>query len=143
MAEMTYEQKIKTYVRVAIILAVVTSVEVALTFVPHAEQPMKAIVTMGIVLLSCSKAFFVAYYYMHLNHEQKWTKIVAAAPLGMLLYTAALIADMPSRPESRYVGEEPRLNVYPTNEVIEQQKARKAESKRAATEATEEGQAWE
>lgn len=126
MAAQSYDEKIKTYIKVAVILAVITVVEVGLTFVPHDVQPMKTIITMAIVLLSCSKAFFVAYYYMHLNHEQKWTKIVAGIPVIMLIYTAALIADMPFRPESRYVGEQERTSAYPTTNVIELQKTKEA-----------------
>ncbi|NCN42646.1 cytochrome C oxidase subunit IV family protein [bacterium] len=114
MAALTYDEKIKTYIKVAIILAVITVVEVGLTFVPHAEQPMKTIITMAIVALSCSKAFFVAYYYMHLNHEKPWTIWVAASPLCILIYVGALIADTPSRPISIYEAEPARGVVYPT-----------------------------
>jgi hypothetical protein len=119
MAALSYEEKIKTYIRVAITLGIITIVEVGLTFVPHDEQPMKFIITMAIVLLSCSKAFFVGYYYMHLNHEKKWTKIVAVAPLCMVVFTGALIADLPVRPISRYVAEPERGEMYPTKESLE------------------------
>jgi|GEM_PF-1630602 len=121
MADLSYSEKVKLYIKVAVVLGVITVVEVALTFLPHATQPMKTIVTMGIVALSCSKAFFVAYYYMHLNHEKRWTKIVAGIPVIMLVYTAALIADMPYRPESAYAVEAPRALVYPTTSIIEAQ----------------------
>ena len=123
----SYQEKIKLYIRVAVILAVITVVEVALTFVPHSEQPMKTIITMLIVLLSCSKAFFVAYYYMHLNHEHKWTRWVAASPVIILLYAAALLADTPNRPVGTYVGEPKRGLVYPDKAALE---LREAEAKK-------------
>lgn len=140
-AEEAYNNKIKTYIRVAIILAIVTAVEVALTFVPHDEQPMKTIITLAIVSLSCSKAFFVAYYYMHLNHEKPWTKWVAASPLCMLLYVGFLVADAPDRPQSVYEGEPARGVMYPTEASI------KADNEAAAIEASgateDEGGEWE
>ena len=111
--KMSYQDKLKIYLRVAVILAVITAVEVGLTFIPHHEQPMKTIVTLLIVSLSCSKAFFVAYYYMHLNHEHKWTKIVAASPIVILIYAAALIADTPNHPVNAYVGAPARGVNYP------------------------------
>ncbi len=124
---MSYQEKIKIYIRVAWILAVITVVEVGLTFIPHHEQPMKTIVTLLIVGLSCSKAFFVAYYYMHLNHEHKWTKIVAASPVVILIYAAALISDTPNRPVDLYVGEPARGVIYPDTK-----SAAEAHSKKAA-----------
>lgn len=116
MAELTYDEKIKTYLKIAVVLAVITVVEVGLTFVPHAQQPMKTIITFLIVALSCSKAFFVAYYYMHLNHEKKWTIWVAASPLVIIIFAVALIADTPSRPISVYEAEPARGVVYPSGD---------------------------
>jgi caa(3)-type oxidase subunit IV len=125
--KMSYQEKLKIYLRVAVILAVITAVEVGLTFIPHHDQPMKTIVTLLIVSLSCSKAFFVAYYYMHLNHEHKWTKIVAASPVVILIYAAALIADTPNRPVDVYVGEPARGVLYP-----DAKSAHEAHSKKSA-----------
>jgi caa(3)-type oxidase subunit IV len=146
----SYEEKVKLYIRVAVILAAITVVEVALTFVPHHEQPMKTIITMLIVLLSCSKAFFVAYYYMHLNHEHKWTKIVAASPVIILLYAAALIADTPNRPVDTYVGAPKRGVMYPDKAAMELKEAeakKKAEAKKSDPLAdeldAEESDGWE
>ncbi|MEO5667300.1 MAG: cytochrome C oxidase subunit IV family protein [Bdellovibrionota bacterium] len=115
----SYQEKLKIYLRVAAVLAVITAIEVSLTFVPHHDQPMKTFITMLIVAFSCSKAFFVAYYYMHLNHEHKWTKIVAASPIVILIYAAALIADTPSRPMYQYFGEHARGVMYPTRTAAE------------------------
>ncbi len=113
MASLTYEEKVKTYIKVAFILGAITVVEVLLSTFPHSGQPIKTIVTMAIVTLSCSKAFFVAYYYMHLNHEKKWTIWVAASPVIILIYAGALIADTPSRPVSVYESEPARGIIYP------------------------------
>lgn len=139
--EEAYNAKIKTYIRVAIILAVITAVEVALTFIPHDVQPMKTIITLAIVSLSCSKAFFVAYYYMHLNHEKSWTKWVAASPLCILIYAVFLIADAPARPPSVYQGEPARGVMYPTEASLgAEQEAAAIES---STGADDEGGEWE
>lgn len=130
--KMSYQEKIKIYIRVAVILAVITVVEVGLTFIPHHEQPMKTIVTLLIVSLSCSKAFFVAYYYMHLNHEHKWTKIVAASPIVILIYAAALIADIPNRPVDLYIGEPARGAMYPDKKAAAEAHSKKASETPAA-----------
>jgi caa(3)-type oxidase subunit IV len=142
--KMSYQEKIKVYIRVAVFLAVITVVEVLLTFVPHHEQPMKTIITLLIVSLSCSKAFLVAYYYMHLNHEAKWTKIVAASPVVILLYAAALIADTPNRPVDTYVGEPARGVMYPDKKSLENAASGKAEGTPVADELdAEESDGWE
>ncbi len=146
-AALTYQEKVRTYLRVAYLLGAITVVEVGLTFVPHSEQPMKTIITFLIVALSCSKAFFVGYYYMHLNHEKKWTRIVAASPIVILLYVAALLAEIPHRkPIPEYVGEPARGVVYPTKESLELQKAeqaRKASESSAAAGSEDEEDGWE
>lgn len=142
----SYQEKTKLYLRIAVVLGVITVVEVALTFIPHNEQPMKTIITLLIVALSCSKAFFVAYYYMHLNHEHKWTKIVAASPIIILIYAAALIADTPSRPIDRYVGEPARGVVYPdkTSHKLQQEQKKAQQQDPLADELdAEESEGWE
>jgi len=141
----SYPEKIKLYLRVAVVLAVVTVIEVGLTFVPHSAQPMKTIITLLIVALSCSKAFFVAYYYMHLNHEHKWTRIVAASPILILLYAATLIADTPNRPIDAYVGEPARGVTYPnTNSHELHKETKKAVNDPFADELdAEESEGWE
>lgn len=140
-ATMTSDQKIKGYLKVAGILAIVTVVEVILAAF-EAEGTLKTIITLAIVTLSCSKAFLVAYYYMHLNHEKPWTIWVAASPLVIIIYVAALVADAPQRKASEYIGEPARGVKYPTVQSMQaQDEAAAAEAADGASE--DEGGEWE
>jgi cytochrome c oxidase subunit IV len=98
---MNADQKIKKYIKVAATLTVITVVEltvVILHFLPG------WLITCLVVALSLSKAYLVAWYFMHLNHERIWTRLVALLPLGMVVYAGVLLADQKARPPSQYIG---------------------------------------
>ncbi len=109
---MNADQKIKKYLKIAGVLTIVTVVELAvvvLTFLPP------AVITTLVVVLSLAKAYLVAWYFMHLNHERSWTRIVALLPLGMVVYAGVLLADQKFRPISHYVGEPARIFTPPAD----------------------------
>jgi cytochrome c oxidase subunit 4 len=108
-AVQTYEEKKSLYMKVFWALLVITVVELAVArshFIPHVLK------VFGVVSLSLTKAIVVAWIYMHLNHETRWTKIVAACPVIVLIYVAALVYDSgtdPLRKNSVYIGEPSRV----------------------------------
>lgn len=59
--------KFHLYVQIAMILGVITGIEIALVYLPIA----KALVVTGLVVLSAVKFLYVIFYFMHL----KWDKI--------------------------------------------------------------------
>ena len=64
------------YVRIFIILAVLTAIEVAVAF----TAIPKTVQSLVLVALAVSKAGLVAAYYMHLRAEATLLRIIALAP---------------------------------------------------------------
>jgi caa(3)-type oxidase subunit IV len=92
----------KKYLKVFYALCLFTFLEVLPTFF-EGKIP-KIAMDLWIILFTALKAGFVGYYFMHLEYETKWTKIIAALPLGILFYAAVLMPDTRhSRPVSLYV----------------------------------------
>ena len=108
-ATLTPEEKIKGYIKIFYVLVVVTVLEVAVVMLPLPRILMDTLV----VVLSCGKAAVVGYYYMHLNHETKWLRIVACSPLFMFIYAVTLIPDSAKRPISDYIEQPPRVFLHP------------------------------
>jgi hypothetical protein len=102
---MNAEQKIKKYIKIAITLTVITFTEL-LVVTLHFLPPV--LMTLLVVCLSLTKAYMVAWNFMHLNHERAWTRIVAMLPLGMVVYAGVLLADQKWRPISGYIDQPPR-----------------------------------
>jgi cytochrome c oxidase subunit 4 len=61
------ESKFQIFIQIAMILAVITGIEIVLVYIPMA----KWIITTTLVVLSAVKFMFVIFYFMHL----KWDKI--------------------------------------------------------------------
>jgi len=107
---MNADQKIKKYIKIAVTLTVITVLELAVVYFSFLPSWL---ITLLVVVLSLSKAYMVAWHFMHLNHERAWTRIVAILPLGMVVYAGVLIADQKFRPISTYIGEPARTNPNP------------------------------
>lgn len=85
-----YKGHAKEYIIVFAILTVLTVVEL---FIPG----LKAInhMTKGVLLtvLAAGKAFFVAYFFMHLKEEKPWLKFIAAIPLSAAVFACVLVLE--------------------------------------------------
>ncbi len=103
--ELSYETKVKGYLKVFYILIVITVLEVGVVLI-HLPHLLTTLIVVGLSLL---KAFMVGYYFMHLNHETSWLKFVAVLPACMFFYAAVLIPDVSKRPISIYSPEPPRV----------------------------------
>ncbi|HVL65227.1 MAG TPA: cytochrome C oxidase subunit IV family protein [Actinomycetota bacterium] len=55
-----------TYVKVAVILAIVTAIEVALSYIPGASP---ALIVTGLLVMALAKFVLVALYFMHLRFD--------------------------------------------------------------------------
>lgn len=106
------QEKVRLYFKVFFALFVITLLEVGATFLPGHKMIRDTI----IVILACTKAGAVGYYYyMHLNHEKEWLRIIAVLPIFMLVYAAVLIPDtIHDRPTATYLPMRPR--VFPVHE---------------------------
>ena len=88
-AEHHHKSHTVEYVVVFFVLAILTGLELMIPDL-NTEYKYKAI---GLVGLAVSKAFVVAYFYMHLKEERAWLKIIAAVPISAAVYAAALILE--------------------------------------------------
>ena len=79
------------YVIVAVVLAVITALEIFLALSHILPQGLTTIILIAFTL---SKAALVMMFYMHLRYEAKWYSIMLAFPLFMIvvLFTVVLIA---------------------------------------------------
>ncbi|MBS1985129.1 MAG: cytochrome C oxidase subunit IV family protein [Bdellovibrionales bacterium] len=110
-AHQSPSEKVRLYFKVFFALFVITILEVGATFLPGHKIVRDVI----ICLLASMKAGMVGYYYMHLNHETKWLRIVALLPIFMFVYAAVLMPDAEHhRQASEYLPVHPR--VFPVSE---------------------------
>ncbi len=103
------QAKIRGYMKVFGAMIIITALELAalgLTKVGVSHF----VVTCIVVVLSCSKAFLVGYYFMHLNHETKWLKALAVLPAAVVMYAIVLCLEAPvAQVESPYLPLNPRV----------------------------------
>ncbi len=80
----------KEYIIIFFVLAILTVLELLVPGLQNVTHTNKAVT---LILLALAKAFLVAYSYMHLRHETKWLKFIAAIPLSVALYTLVLVLE--------------------------------------------------
>jgi cytochrome c oxidase subunit 4 len=73
------QSRFHIYVQIAMILAVITGVELLLIFLPFP----RALLVSGLVLLSAVKFLFVIFFFMHL----RWDRVFCTIPffIGLVL----------------------------------------------------------
>jgi cytochrome c oxidase subunit 4 len=76
---------VKTYISVAIVLAIITGVEVATLYVPGIPNPVLVI---SLLLMSAVKFYLVVGFFMHLKYDHQ---IMRALFVGPLIIAAAII----------------------------------------------------
>ena len=92
------ESKFQIYVQIAMLLAVITGVEIVAVYLPFA----KWIIVTSLVVLSTVKFMFVIFYFMHLRWDQPFCTILFFIGLvlagGTAIALMALFAAEASRP---------------------------------------------
>jgi len=76
---------VKTYINVAIVLAIITAVEVASLYIPGIPAPLLVI---SLLAMSAVKFFLVVGFFMHLRYDHP---IMRALFVGPLLIAIAII----------------------------------------------------
>lgn len=76
-----------TYVKVAIILAVVTAIEVGLSYIPNADP---AVVVTGLLVMAVVKFALVALYFMHLRFDNRLFRRLFATGVVLALIVFAV-----------------------------------------------------
>ena len=59
------------YIRIAIILGIITAIEVAIVYIFHEGSPLHGILSPTLIALSAVKFAIVAGFYMHLKFDSK------------------------------------------------------------------------
>jgi cytochrome c oxidase subunit IV len=79
------------YVVVAVVLAVITVLEIALALGHFLPQQLTTVLLIGLTL---SKAALVMLFYMHLKYDTRWYSLVLVFPLFMVmvLFIIVLVA---------------------------------------------------
>jgi len=85
-----YKGHKKEYIIVFVILSVLTVIEL---FIPSMENLTKLIKGTLLTIFAGGKAFFVAYFFMHLKEEKPWLKFIALIPLSALLFAFVLVLE--------------------------------------------------
>ena len=81
----------KQYMKVFVVLFVLTVLEVGVTYVDVARSAM----VLALVGMALTKAVFVALYYMHLASERRVLRLVVGMPLLVFppLYAVVLMTE--------------------------------------------------
>ena len=79
------------YVAVAVVLAVITALEIGLALGHFLSQQLTTVLLIGFTL---SKAALVMLFYMHLKYDTRWYSLVLVFPLFMVvvLFIIVLVA---------------------------------------------------
>lgn len=85
----------KEYLIIFVLLAVLTAIEIWAAEIPGLSKLAKG---SALTFLAVGKAFLVAYYYMHLKEETKWTKLIAAVPIMAAVYATVLCLEAMYKP---------------------------------------------
>lgn len=76
------------YVAVAVVLAVITGLEIAIALGHFLPQGLTTVILIG---FSLAKAALVMLFYMHLKYETKWYSLVLVFPLFMVVVLFAIV----------------------------------------------------
>ncbi len=84
---------VRTYINVAIVLAIITGVEVATLYVPGIPNP---ILVISLLLMSAVKFYLVVGFFMHLKYDHQIMRALFVGPLliavGIILAVMALFS---------------------------------------------------
>ena len=83
------ESKFAIYVQIAMLLAVITGVEIIGVYLPFA----KWFIISALIVLSVVKFLFVIFYFMHLKFDNRWFSVLFYMGLFLAVgvYIAALL----------------------------------------------------
>jgi caa(3)-type oxidase subunit IV len=79
-----------TYVQVAVLLALITAVEVAMLYVPESLRPPRWTVLVVLLLLSVGKFGIVVLYFMHLRYDHRLYASLFVG--GLVIATGTVLA---------------------------------------------------
>ncbi len=75
------------YMRIFVILIILTIAEVAVVYMPFP----KIVIALLLIGMACSKALYVALYFMHLKFEQKTLMMIALTPFIICVFLVFML----------------------------------------------------
>lgn len=75
------------YMRIFVILIVLTIAEVAVVYMPFP----KIVIALLLIGMACSKALYVALYFMHLKFERKTLMMIALTPFIICVFLVFML----------------------------------------------------
>ena len=89
MSEVSHKSHKAEYIKIFVILAVLTVVELIIPALSVAT----AIKASALIGLALAKAIIVAMFYMHLKEETAWMKFIACIPVAAFCYAVMIILE--------------------------------------------------
>ncbi len=89
MGEVSHTSHKKEYLKIFVVLTVLTVVEL---IIPHMKITQLAKAS-SLIFLALGKASIVGWSYMHLKEETKWMRFVALIPISAFIYAAVVILE--------------------------------------------------
>lgn len=86
-AELAHHPAPRQYVTIAVILAVVTAVEVAIFYI----EALQGVIVPLLLVLSVAKFVMVVGYFMHLKFDSKLFKYLFVTGLGFALFVFGIV----------------------------------------------------
>jgi cytochrome c oxidase subunit 4 len=82
------------YVGVAVVLGVITAIEVALSFILRDNPGLASLIVPVLIAFTLTKAGLVMAFYMHLKYDTRWYSMVLIFPFFMvvLLFGVVIVA---------------------------------------------------
>ena len=78
------KSKVKLFLRVTLILFVITVIEYIIAFtVPHDYKWVRIVLFISLTIV---KAYYIVSEFMHLGHESKPLRLSIVLPLGLLVF---------------------------------------------------------
>ena len=90
MEGIAYKGHTKEYL---IIFAILTVLTVGELFIPGLKDVPHLTKALLLTVLATGKAFFVAYFFMHLKEEKAWLKFIAIIPFSAALFAFVLVLE--------------------------------------------------
>src|SRR5476651_466636 len=91
------DNKFEIFVQIAMLLAVITGVEIVMVYLPF----MKWLLVSGLVVLSIVKFMFVIFYFMHLRWDKPFCTILFFIGLVLAVGTVAALIQLFSVEDGR------------------------------------------
>jgi caa(3)-type oxidase subunit IV len=85
-----YHGHTKEYLLVFAVLSILTVVELFIPGMAQLDHAFKGVLLSSLALV---KAFFVAYFFMHLKEEKIWLKFIAFIPLSAVGFAFVLVLE--------------------------------------------------